>query len=127
MLRSGNLPEFHWSKLRVAAVEEFFDFIPVDGGAIEPEADPAARTDIGGHVELARAGFDQKSILAGEDLAPEAEDAVAVMIVEKVGEDLFANEKSNVIAFCLAGYGRQREADFSDSLETIGGSQQFGH
>ena len=99
------------SDLCVAAVNEFFDFGPVDRGQVKAETNPSARSDVGGEIEFAGIGGDKMLIVARERLTADAYNAVIVMVVEVVSEDLFADRESRVGLLVFAHSLRKGEAD----------------
>ena len=96
---------------------QFLDFFPVDLADIQAKADPSARADVGGHVELLRIGGDEGGVVAGKDFAGDSDDAVAVVIVEEIGEDLLADFEAGVTAHHFPGRFGQRETDLGEARE----------
>ena len=83
--------------LEVALGDEVGDLGPVDVVAVEPERDPAARAEVGRQVEAAAGvGVDQRLRLAPGRLARDADDPVAVVVVEEVGERALADAELRV-------------------------------
>ena len=99
----------------VAAEDEIGDFVPVDFADVEPESDPASGCEVGREIEPARLGLREGFVVAGEDFAGDGNDAVAVMVVEEVGEGLFANEKLRVGTMKEARGFRRRKGDFGET------------
>ena len=67
--------------------------MPGDFGEVEAESDPAAWADVGGEIVALGLSFGEGGIFSGEDFAGDGDDAVTVMIVEKVGESFLADSE----------------------------------
>jgi hypothetical protein len=109
--------ELWWSEEVVAGEDEVGDFTPIYFAEIEAERDPTLVREISRRVELFGIGADQRLVIAGENFAGEADDAIAVMIIEEVGESFFADDETCVRAVKPAsGFGKG-ESDFADANE----------
>ena len=99
----------------VAVGHEVGDLGPVDRAGVEPQPDPAAVADVGGHVEAIRPRRDQA--LVRRRLEHHADDPVAVVVVEVVGERPPPHPEDRVVAAELALGLRQSRADLAQPLE----------
>jgi len=75
----------------VAGPEKIADFRPVDFGEIETESDPSARADVGREIVAFRLSFGEGGVFAGEDFAGNGDNAVAMAVIEEIGEYFFAD------------------------------------
>ena len=82
----------------VAAGDELGDFCPIHAGNIQAQPDPSFGPHVGGLVELGGLGGDQRLVIAGQNFAGDADDAVAVMVVQVVSVGLAAYGKTRVLA-----------------------------
>src|SRR5271166_3477419 len=124
--RSGQAPRRDQA---VAVLDQLRDFFPIDFADVEAQPDPASRSDVGGHVEFFRVGGDQRDVVAGEDFAIDADDAVAVVVVEEIAEGFLADGDAGVAATqgLACGFGK-READVSEASEAgVFFNWFFGH
>lgn len=100
-----------------AAPHQFGDLIPIDLADVQAERDPTARANIGGKIKSLGLRRGQCLVLAGQNFAGDRDDAISVMIVQKIREGLLAREKLGVAAEHLALGAGEREADFRDARE----------
>ena len=77
----------------VAATDEFRNFIPIDFTDVEAKSDPSFRSHVGGQKESAGLRVGESSVVSGQNLAIEGDDAVPVMVVEEIGERFFRIRK----------------------------------
>src|SRR4051794_29557854 len=110
----------------VSAADQLGDFFPVDFAGVEAEGDPTAGSHVSREVEAIGLGGGQRLILTGEDLAGYRDNAVAVMVVEEVGEGLFADQELRMATLKLArdlgqGKAELREADQAAIFGGLGG------
>src|SRR5690349_10870410 len=82
----------------IAALYDLGDLAPSDAAAIEPHAEPSARPDVRRQVEPLGVEPGAIDILATLRLHADRDDAVAVMVVEKIRENLAAHAVDRVIA-----------------------------
>src|SRR6267142_2260157 len=105
----------------MSPVREFRYRVPVHLIQVEANRDPAFRSEVCRHKETRWIVFDQATLFAQARLARERDHAVAVMVEEIVGEDPFANAKSDVlIAGALSDDFRERLADFDQASAALG-------
>jgi len=83
--------------LEVAAGYQFSHLFPVHFADVETKADPSARTDVRRQVVFHRIGRNEDLVVAGESFTADGNDAVAVMVVEKVSEDLLTDTETGVV------------------------------
>jgi hypothetical protein len=84
---------------------------PIDGAEVQPQTEPTPRANIRGKVEAPRLARCAINVFAERSLAAYRDNAIAVVIVQKVGEHSGANSKVGVIS-AHAPFGfRQGEAD----------------
>lgn len=101
----------------VAGEEKIADFVPVGFAAVEAERHPPSVSEIVGQVVAARLRGDQRGVFSRQDFAGNADDAVAMMVVEKVGEGLLADEKLSVRAVHRPGGFREGHCEPGDPFE----------
>lgn len=101
----------------VAAGDQFFGFLPIDRAHIQPQRDPAARSDISRQIKPFRLRADQLGVVAGQNLAGHRDNSIAVMVVQEVRKNTFSRTESRMVAAVPAfGFG-QRQADFRETRE----------
>ncbi len=98
--------------LQVTAGYQFFYFLPIHFADVETKAYPAARTDVGGQVVFHRVRRHEDLVVAGEGFAADGNDAVAVMVVQEIGEDFFADAEAGVVSLQFPGGFGKGKADF---------------
>ena len=106
------------SCLQVAAGHQFSDFFPIHFAEVETKADPAARPDVGGQIEFHGIGRHKHGVVAGKSFAADGNDAIAVMVVEEVSEDLLSYAEAGVITLQFPGSFGKSEADFRSEVMT---------
>jgi len=82
----------------VATPYELFDFCPIHRRQIETQPDPSFRPNVCRKIELAGVALDKPPIIAGKGFATEANDSIAMMIVEIVDEYLLPDEKAGMFS-----------------------------
>jgi len=97
--------------LQVAAGHQFFDFVPVHFSDVETKTNPTARAYVGGQVVFHRIGRNEDLVVAGESFAANGNDAVAVMVIEEIGEDFLSDTEAGVVSLQLPCSFGKGEAD----------------
>jgi len=80
----------------VTGQQQISHFGPVDLASIKAERYPSSGRHICRKIESARLSFNKRLVLARENFAGDSHDAIAVVVVEKIGEGLLADEKLRV-------------------------------
>ena len=97
---SGRSVELTYQRLRsdqpIAALDDARHLSPIDDADVETQTEPAARTDVGRQVESRGLAARAIRVLAKLRLHANGDDAVAVMVVEKIREHFLAHEKGHV-------------------------------
>ena len=106
----------------VAAAHQLPDFVPVDFAGVETQGHPTSRPDICRKAKTVRLGGHEGLVVARQRFAGEGDDAVAMMIVEKVREYFLADEKGDVPAVKLVRSFRQglRDLDQARQARVLG-------
>lgn len=71
-------------KERVAAKQEFSDFLPVNVAHVQPQRYPSSRAYVGGKIKSVGLSLDQRVVVARQNLSGDCDDAIAMMIIEEV-------------------------------------------
>jgi len=116
-----------WGSEQIAGEQEFADFVPIDFADVEAEGDPAARADVGGQVVALGLRSGEGGVFSGEDFAGDGDDAVAVMIVEEVGEGFLAHEELRVGGVDFASGFRESQGELGKRGQMGVGGRVFGH
>jgi hypothetical protein len=103
--------------LQVAAGYEFFYFFPIHLADVETQAYPTPGTDVGGQVVFRRVRRHEDLVVAGEGFAANGNDTVAVVVVEEISEDFFADTEAGVVSPEFPGSFGKSEADFRQFRE----------
>src|SRR5580765_7304294 len=101
----------------VCVLDDLPDLGPV-GAAVEPHTDPTTMSDVRGHVEPLGLLLDELRLRAGRRRAPQAENAVTVMVVVERHEGFLSRDEPRgcTVTQSLGGFG-QRHADRTHTLE----------
>src|SRR3979490_679796 len=96
------LDELRGSDLRVGVLDDAGELVPV-ASAVEPDAEPAAMTDVRRHEEALPVGFHHHRLATLGRGAPDREAAVAVMVGKHHQERLLAphEERRSPVAQAL--------------------------
>jgi len=90
---------------KIAAEQEFADFVPINFASVEPESDPSTRANVSGQVVALRLGGGQGGVFSKQNFASDGDDAITVVVVQEAGEGFSADEKSRMravdFALCL--------------------------
>ena len=76
---------------------EVLHLAPVDPGGIQPESDPAFRSDVRRHEVASRVLFDEAALLTSGRLADKRDPSVSVIVVEVVREDPVLHLEGKVV------------------------------
>lgn len=98
--------------LLIAGEDEFANFVPINGAAIEAESHPTARADVCGKIEMVWIRAGESGIVARQSLASNRYDAVSMMVVEEICEGSFSNRECGVGVLGHALGFRECETDF---------------
>jgi len=101
----------------VAPQQQLSDLVPIDLSHIKPQRDPAFRGNIRGEIKSAGLSLDQRLVVAGQYLAGNRDDTVSVMVIEEIGERLFADQEPRVRSTELARGLGQREPNLGQLRE----------
>ena len=128
--RGGNVSQAFWIRDRLdrslnafgkalgseqdeAGAHQLGDFIPIDRARIKAKCDPTSRPDIGGQVKPPRLRRHQSGVIAGQHLASDAHNTVAMMIVQEICKRPLAYKKRSMISVASPASFRQRFRNLS--------------
>ena len=97
--------------------KQFRNLFPIHLAHIETQSHPTSRPDVGRHVEPRRVGSDQRVIVAGQDFAAEADNAISMMVVQEICEGFSAYPERRVAPGILARCFGQGETNFRHPRE----------
>src|ERR1700686_221360 len=95
------------------------NLVPRNRRTVEPKADPTASPDVRRQIEPRRPLPYQITVLAETCLHADRHDAIAVMIIEKVGKDLLANAERGMRSLPLDGGFGEREKEPGETGKRI--------
>src|SRR5262249_9810715 len=95
----------------ITARDQFGHFVPIHCTYIQPERHPASWSDVSRQVKPVRLGGGQRYIVARQHLAGDRNDAIAVVVVQEICEDLLPDHEACVSSANLTGGLWKRKAD----------------
>jgi hypothetical protein len=99
----------------IAAGKQLLHFCPVNIAPVKPQCHPTSRRNIGRKIKPVRLSVCQRLILARQHFTGDRNDAVAMMIVQKVGKCLFADQKLRMRSVNLALRFREGQSNFRET------------
>ena len=85
----------------VAADDQLGHFIPVNLADIQAQRDPTAGSEVRGQIESCVIRGHQRGIVAADYFGRHGNDAVAVMVIEKISELLLPDLETGVLTVAI--------------------------